>query len=148
MSNIHTYTPIHWLYFPRSSLSDAMYHIELNNFYDECVRELICFFSAFGLFLFLFVSFFFLFCFALFCFFFLLQFTSVPMPYHDMPLFIRLSHFKRVFFYFPLSFLFELITCIAQKNYDVFYGMCFSFSNNVQVFFFFFQPEESRINLK
>lgn len=102
MSNIHTYTPIHWLYFPRSSLSDAMYHIELNNFYDECVRELICFFSAFGLFLFLFVSFFFLFCFALFCSVFFS--TSIYFRSHAIPwyaTFYSLVSFQKGFFLFP-----------------------------------------------
>lgn len=98
-----------------------------------CLRELISFFPAFGLFLFLFVSFFFLFC------------TSI---YFRSTLLFACLISKGFFLYFPLSFLFQLITCIAQKNYDVFYGMFFLSFFLSFAMCRYFQPKESRINLK
>lgn len=131
-SRTHTHTYVYSSISPVSLLSAA---IELNNFYDECelisvfLLLLVFFFAVLHL-VFSYFLYVLLFHFILFSVLFLcasIYFRSHVIPCCDMPLFIRLSHFKRVFFISSLSFLFEFITCTAQhrkKNNDVYFIGC------------------------
>lgn len=84
------------------------------------------------------ILFYFIFCFVFVC------FNSLPFPCHAVlwyaTLYSIVSFQKGFFFISSLSFLFEFITCTAQKNNDVFYRtyfLPFSLSRSSSFFFLF-----------